>query len=129
LPDGVGEENAETTPDRALSTGSSNSTVLAWRVRRQTTAVERIEYAYSMMVKAAGIAMMMECCLFEENGRALFMTRRFDSREDEKLHMQSLCALHYLDFTRRDAHDYDRYFETVGALGLSETETGSCNRG
>ncbi|WP_331561672.1 type II toxin-antitoxin system HipA family toxin [Chlorobium sp.] len=80
----------------------------------------RIEYAYSMMAKAAGIA-MTECCLLEENGRAHFMTRRFDRREGEKLHMQSLCALRHLDFTRRDAHDYDRYFETAGALGLPET--------
>lgn len=79
----------------------------------------RIEYAYSMMAKAAGIA-MTECGLLEENGRAHFMTRRFDRRDGEKLHMQSLCALRHLDCIEGETHDYDRYFETVKALGLPE---------
>lgn len=37
----------------------------------------RIEYAYYLMAKSAGID-MMECRILEENGRAHFMTRRFD---------------------------------------------------
>ncbi len=37
----------------------------------------RIEYAYYLMAKDAGIE-MSECRLLEENGRAHFMTRRFD---------------------------------------------------
>jgi serine/threonine-protein kinase HipA len=47
----------------------------------------RAEYAYHKMALAAGIE-MTECRLFEENGRAHFMTRRFDRDADgEKIHM------------------------------------------
>ena len=52
-----------------------------------------IEYAYSLMGRAAGIR-MADCRLFEESGRRHFMTRRFDRFDGgEKLHMQSLAAL------------------------------------
>ncbi|MCB0811526.1 MAG: HipA domain-containing protein, partial [Flavobacteriales bacterium] len=49
----------------------------------------RIEYAYHLMARAAGID-MADCRLFEEAGRAHFMTRRFDRPGGEKLHVQSL---------------------------------------
>jgi len=52
----------------------------------------RIEYAYHLMARACGID-MMPCRLLEENGRAHFLTRRFDRPGGEKkLHFQSLCA-------------------------------------
>lgn len=59
----------------------------------------RIEYAYYLMAKAAGIE-MEECCLYKENGLYHLMTKRFD-REDRtgrKLHMQSLGALAHYDY-------------------------------
>ena len=59
----------------------------------------RIEYAYYLMAKAAGIE-MEECRLYKENGLYHFMTKRFD-REDRtgrKLHMQSLGALAHYDY-------------------------------
>jgi serine/threonine-protein kinase HipA len=37
----------------------------------------RVEYAYYLMAKDAGIN-MMDCSMFEENGSAHFMTKRFD---------------------------------------------------
>jgi len=40
----------------------------------------KIEHAYSLMAKAAGIQ-MTETRLFHENGRAHFMTKRFDREE------------------------------------------------
>jgi serine/threonine-protein kinase HipA len=58
----------------------------------------RIEYAYYHMASDAGIE-MKECRLFEEGGRAHFMTRRFDREENGgKLHMQSLCGLAHYDY-------------------------------
>jgi len=77
----------------------------------------RIEYAYSLMAKAAGIS-MTECRLLEENGRAHFMTRRFDRQNGEKLHLQSLCAMRHLDYRLHSTHDYSQYFQTVNALEL-----------
>lgn len=77
----------------------------------------RIEFAYSCMAKAAGIA-MSECRLLEEQGRAHFMTRRFDRQGGTKQHIQTLCAMQNLDYKQRGTHDYNQYFQTIGALGL-----------
>lgn len=78
----------------------------------------RIEYAYSRMAAAAGIT-MTECRLLEEGGRAHFMTRRFDrTRDGDKIHVQSLCALARLDFRQIGAHDYAQLFLQIEQLGL-----------
>ena len=77
----------------------------------------RIEYAYYLMARAAGIE-MNECRLLEENGRAHFMTKRFDREDNRKLHLQSLCALAHLDFRQKATHDYSQYLQTILALGL-----------
>lgn len=77
-----------------------------------------IEYAYSLMARAAGIT-MSECRLLEEHGRRHFMTRRFDRRPDGgKLHMQSLGALAHLDYNRAGAHAYEQAFLAIRQLGL-----------
>jgi serine/threonine-protein kinase HipA len=78
----------------------------------------RVELAYSRMARDCGID-MSECRLLEENGRAHFMTRRFDRTEDgAKIHMQSLCAMRHLDFTEVNAFAYEQLFETARILGL-----------
>lgn len=77
-----------------------------------------IEYAYSMMAKAAGVA-MAECRLFEENGRRHFMTRRFDRPgPDRKLHMQSLAAMRHFDFNLAGAYSYEQALMTIRQLDL-----------
>ncbi len=45
----------------------------------------RVEYAYHLMAKNCGID-MMECQLFKENGRAHFMTKRFDREGHDTKH-------------------------------------------
>ena len=78
-----------------------------------------IEFAYSLMAKAAGIE-MSECRLFEEGGRRHFMTKRFDRLENgDKLHMQSLAALAHLDFNDAAAHSYEQALTVIRRLGLS----------
>lgn len=81
----------------------------------------RIEYAYHLMATAAGIA-MSECRLLEENGRAHFMTRRFDRQDETKQHVQTLCAMQHLDYKQRGTHDYNQYFQTIAALKLTKDE-------
>jgi len=77
-----------------------------------------IEYAYSKMAKAAGIA-MNECRLLEENGRHHFLTKRFDRLNGgEKLHMQSLAALAHLDFNNAAAYSYEQAIMTIRQLEL-----------
>jgi serine/threonine-protein kinase HipA len=81
----------------------------------------RIEYAYYNMAKAAGIT-MSESRLFEENGRAHFMTRRFDRIIDNKLHMQSLCAMQHYDFNLAGAYSYEQALMTMRKMKLSKKE-------
>ena len=78
----------------------------------------RIEYAYYLMALDAGIA-MTRSRLMEENGRAHFMTQRFDRvTGGEKLHMQTLCALGHHDFNVPGATSYEQAFLLCEQLGL-----------
>lgn len=79
----------------------------------------RIEYAYHLMAKAAGIS-MTECRLLEEGGRAHFMTKRFDrTAEGEKIHMATLCALDHADFRKPGQYSYAEAFGVMRALRIS----------
>ena len=86
-----------------------------------TQSYGRIEYAYSLMAQAAGIQ-MAPCRLLEENGRAHFMTRRFDREGNQKHHLQSLCALRHLDFRQKATHDYNQYLQTLLELYLGSDD-------
>lgn len=79
----------------------------------------RIEYAYHLMARAAGID-MMPCRLVEEGGRAHFMTKRFDRIANRKVHMQSLCALAHLDFNTPYVYGYEQYFRVIQQLELGK---------
>ncbi len=83
----------------------------------------RIEYAYHLMASAAGIK-MSPCRLLEENGRAHFMTRRFDrdvkNEETIKHHVQTLCAIDHIDFKQRATHDYSQLFMVISNLRLGD---------
>jgi len=81
----------------------------------------RIEYAYYLMAKAAGIS-MAECRLLEENGRAHFMTKRFDRVQGKKLHMQSLCGIAHYDFNMAGAYSYEQAFTIMRKLRLSKAD-------
>lgn len=82
----------------------------------------RIEYAYHLMARAAGIT-MSDCRLLEENGRAHFMTRRFDrGPAGEKFHMQSLCAIAHFDFNQAGAYSYEQAFQIARQLGLPQSD-------
>ncbi|MGB4849857.1 MAG: HipA domain-containing protein, partial [Saprospiraceae bacterium] len=83
-----------------------------------TNGYGRVEMAYYLMAKDAEIE-MMESRLLEENGRAHFMTRRFD-REDAKgkIHVQSFCAMRHYDFNEVILYSYEQLFETMRMLRL-----------
>jgi serine/threonine-protein kinase HipA len=63
---------------------------------------------------------MEPCRLLEENGRAHFMTRRFDREGDRKHHVQTLCAIRHLDYNQRATHAYEQYFMAIHQLGLGD---------
>lgn len=77
----------------------------------------RIEYAYYLMANAAGIP-MSSCRLLEENGRAHFMTKRFDRDGNKKHHLQTLCAMAHLDYKQKGSHDYNQLFLTINRLNF-----------
>lgn len=77
----------------------------------------RIEYAYNLMASAAGMT-MSPSRLLEENGRAHFMTLRFDREGNKKHHMQTLCAMSHLDYKQKATHDYSQLFLTITRLQL-----------
>jgi len=79
----------------------------------------RIEYAYYLMATAAGIT-MSDSQLLEENGRAHFMTKRFDRDGNTKHHMASLCAMSHLDYKQVSTHDYAQLFLAISQLGLGQ---------
>ena len=78
----------------------------------------KIEYAYYKMALEAGIE-MTECRLLEENNRAHFMTKRFDRiKENEKIHMQTLCGLAHYDYKMLHAYSYEQAFQVMRRLRL-----------
>lgn len=82
----------------------------------------RIEMAYHLMAKEAEIE-MTECRLLEENGRAHFMTQRFDRENNKgKLHLQSFCAIAHYDFNEVTSFSYEQLFETMRRLLLPYTD-------
>lgn len=87
----------------------------------------RIEYAYYLMARAAGIP-MSESHLLEEGGRAHFITRRFDRMDGTRQHVQTLCAMAHLDFTMKGTHDYSQLFDTIEQLGLGSGATADAFR-
>jgi len=78
----------------------------------------RIEYAYHLMAKQAGIE-MMRCRLHEEGGRAHFMTKRFDRTDGgDKIHMQSLGAMMHYDFNQAGTYSYEQAIMAMRKLRL-----------
>ncbi len=83
----------------------------------------RIEYAYHLMAKDAGIN-MSECRLFEESDRYHFMTKRFDRTPDtgKKIHMQTLGALAHFDYNMPGVHSYEQVAAIIYRLGMGQVE-------
>ena len=79
----------------------------------------RVEMAYYNMARACGIE-MMPSRLLEENGRAHFMTKRFDREGGEtKHHIQTFCALKHFDYNLVNSFSYEQLFQTMRELKLT----------
>lgn len=81
----------------------------------------RVEYAYYLMAIECGIE-ISESQLLEENGRAHFMTKRFDREENTKHHIQTLCGLQHYDFNDMFSYSYEQVFQTMRLLKLTYPE-------
>lgn len=82
----------------------------------------RVEYAYYLMAKECQID-MMDCELLEENGRAHFMTKRFDREGNNiKHHIQTLYGTQHFDYNDMYAYSYEQVFQTMRQLRLKYPE-------
>ncbi len=84
---------------------------------RETENYGRLEYSFYKLAKDCGIE-MSECSLIEENGRAHFLTKRFDRENGRKVHMQTLCGLAHYDFRIHKAYSYEQAFSVMRLLRL-----------
>lgn len=84
---------------------------------RETENYGRLEYSFYKLAKNCGIE-MTECSLIEENGRAHFLTQRFDRENGKKIHMQTLCALAHYDFRLLRGYSYEQAFNVMRSLRL-----------
>jgi serine/threonine-protein kinase HipA len=81
----------------------------------------RVEYAYYLMATECSIE-MSKCKLFEENGRAHFITKRFDREDNVKYHIQTLCGIQHYDFNDMYTYGYEQVFQTMRLLHLTYPE-------
>ena len=84
---------------------------------RETQNFGRLEYSFYRLVKECGIE-MSDCSLIEENGRAHFLTKRFDRRNGEKIHMQTLCGIAHYDYRNPRSYSYEQAFNIMRVLRL-----------
>ena len=80
----------------------------------------RIEYAYHLMARAAGIR-MTDCRLHHEDGRSHFMTRRFDrTPEGGKIHTQTLGGMCHFDYREPSVYSYEQAIQTIRRLEMGK---------
>jgi serine/threonine-protein kinase HipA len=78
----------------------------------------RIEYAYAVMARAAGLD-VPETHLLRERRLAHFMVRRFDRTPDHgRLHLHTLGGMQHADYDAPGTFSYEQLLRTVLALGL-----------
>ena len=88
---------------------------------KETENYGRLEYSFYRLAEKCGIE-MSECSLIEENGRAHFLTKRFDRKDGRKIHMQTLCGMAHFDYRLHRAYSYEQAFNVMRALRLSYAE-------
>lgn len=79
--------------------------------------VAEIETAYYKMAISAGIT-MDDCRLLPVEGTNHFLTRRFDRRDERKIHVQTLAAIN------PEARSYEDLVATCRNLSIPESEIG-----
>lgn len=123
----INEDTHEIRPGHDVPADGERSWVLKFdgvgvdRQLGQSEKYTRIEYAYSLMARAAGIR-MPDTRLLHENGRSHFLAERFDREAGQRIHMQSLCGIDAVDFNLRRTNDYGQLFTAMTSLGLGDDD-------
>lgn len=88
---------------------------------KETENFGRLEYSFYKLIRECGID-MTDCSLLEENGRAHFLTKRFDRESGKKVHMQTLCGIAHYDYRIHRAYSYEQAFNVMRTLRLPYSE-------
>jgi len=78
----------------------------------------KLEYLYHLFAKEVGIV-MSPCELLEFDGRAHFLTYRFDRKDDERFHIHSLSGMMHYN-PSETYNDYMDMFRIANKLNLSQ---------
>ena len=81
----------------------------------------RMEYAYYLMAKDAGINISPSELLLEGD-RAHFMTRRFEREGNRKVHYLSLCAMDHADYKKPGTYSYEQLLAVARQLKLPRAD-------
>jgi serine/threonine-protein kinase HipA len=77
-----------------------------------------MEYVYHLMAKACGID-MMPCRLLNEGNRRHFITQRFDRKNNQKIHVQTLNGIAHIDYKKVGSYSYEELFSLARELKLT----------
>ncbi len=78
----------------------------------------RVEAAYAVMARAAGVD-MAELRVVEEGEHAHLFVKRFDlTPEGERIHQHTLGGLIHVDYNEPGASSYEEYLRRILALGM-----------
>lgn len=84
----------------------------------ELSASTRVEYAYYLMARHAGIN-MMECSLLEAEGKAHFLTRRFDRDGNKRIHTLNLAGIAHYGWNPAGSVGYEDVFRVMRMLNLN----------
>jgi serine/threonine-protein kinase HipA len=83
----------------------------------------RVEFAYSNMARACGIAMSEARILLDDSDRAHFMTKRFDRGDAHtKWHVQTLSAMGHFDYNQPGLIGYEDAMDILIRLDAPFTD-------
>ncbi len=87
---------------------------------KEASVPTKLEYLYHILAKESGIN-MSSCELLELDGRAHFLTYRFDRKANERFHMHSLSGMMHYN-PSETYNDYMDMFRIAQKLNLSQRE-------
>lgn len=91
------------------------------RSQSELSASTRVEYAYSLMAKHAGMK-MMDCLLLEAEGKAHFLTKRFDRIGNRRIHTLNLAGIAHYGWNPAAGVGYEDVFRVMRMLNLTYGE-------
>lgn len=101
--------------------------IVKFPAKRGLTDDGRIEYAYSLMARAAGLNVPRTQLFTTPDGDAFFGTERFDRCHNRRIHMQTFGNLIHSNF-RIPGCDYEQLMKTTRVLTKNQTDVESAFR-